>query len=145
MPIKYIIDYLNQHKNKFPLSVLKKKLIESGYPENEVEEAIKIIQLNQAPNKFWDLKRPKVYLSSREKFLDCLFGILIGIILETLIRKTLSILAIIFSSFIRGLFFPIATICYIGLMIHFFKIKRSYLSLGIILKYVVMFYKLKIW
>jgi len=41
---QYIVNYLKENKDKFPIDVLKKRLSEAGYPEKEIEEAINLIQ-----------------------------------------------------------------------------------------------------
>lgn len=141
MPIQYIIEYLKQYRDKFPLNALKKKLIEAGYPEKEIEEAIKIIEKSEEKStSFWDFKHKKVYLSTKEKFLDFIFGAFMGIILPLLIGKTAQKIFKelnefeLFPFYIPENFYAliISAISTVGIIIYFFKIKRFYISFGMI-------------
>jgi hypothetical protein len=131
MANKYIIDYLKENKDKFSLDVLKKKLIEAGYPEREIEEAMKIFQqptskiakTERVLTNFWDFRHKKIYISRKEKFFDFVTGFLFKIIL----------------SFIMGIFrfsfYPVRyflTPLYLMVIIYCFLIKRGYISWGII-------------
>jgi len=137
MAKKYIIDYLKENKDKFPLYMLKKKLLGAGYPEGEIDEAIKILQQpipevlkpERVPAKFWDFRHKKIYLSRKEKFLDFIFGFLIGIAIPWLLNL---LMRLIFYplGFFRILF---NLIFYLALIIYFLIIKRGYISFGMIL------------
>lgn len=43
MPNQYIVDYLKENKDRFPFEILKEKLIKAGYPDNQIEEARRIV------------------------------------------------------------------------------------------------------
>lgn len=127
MSNRYIIDYLRQNKDKFPIEALKKKLLEAGYPEKEIDEAIKIVQepvskfqKTERATNFWDFTHKKIYHSGKEKLLDFIAGILF-----------LIISAVIFEIIPFGLFF--SPILFLAAIIYFFIIKRGYIPWGIIL------------
>lgn len=133
MPIQYILDYLKQNRDKFPLDILKKKLIEAGYPEREIEEAIKIIQKpKKIPTSFWDFRHKKIYISKKEKFLDFVFGFFVGLAIPLILNLLGGLLFYRTFGFSRIIF---NLIFYLILIIYFFIIKRGYISIGIILSF----------
>jgi len=131
MAKKYIIDYLKENKDKFPLEFLKKKLLGAGYPEGEIDEAIKILQQpiqevlkpERISVSFWDFRHKKTYLSKKEKLLDFVAGFLFKIILSFIVRA----LGFFFYPG-RYLLIPF----YLIVIIYCFVIKRGYISWGII-------------
>jgi len=139
MAKKYIIDYLKENKDKFPLEVLKKKLLGAGYPEGDIDEAIKILQQpipevlkpERVSVSFWDFRHKRIYLSKKEKLLDFIFGFLIGIVIPWLLNL---LMRLIFYPY--GFFRIIFNLTfYLALIIYFFIIKRGYISWGIILSF----------
>jgi hypothetical protein len=86
-----IIDYLRENKDKFSQEVLRKKLIEAGYPKDQIEEGIRIVYEKlpiplsppEAPREtsFWDFKSVKIYTNFGEKLLDFLAGFFAPIII----------------------------------------------------------------
>jgi hypothetical protein len=52
MPNKVILDYLSQNLKKgYPASSLRERLIAAGYPQNEVDEALRYLRAGSQPEK----------------------------------------------------------------------------------------------
>ena len=99
MPNQYIIDYFKKNKDRFSFDVLKDKLIKTGYPNNQIEEAAQLVykaapspkKISRAPT-FWDFWHKKVYTSGKEKILDFVAGFIFTIILESIIGGLMSLI-----------------------------------------------------
>ncbi len=138
-----ILTYLRENKERYPIEVLRKKLVGAGYPQNQVEEGIRIVYGGEAPSppkigpkhSFWDFKNVRTYYSTGEKILDALFGFFI----------VSSVVNFILGSFLRIIFgyggyyggyglFNISQLVLwgiqIGAVIYFWR-RRRYLAYGL--------------
>lgn len=138
-----ILNYLRENKDKFPQEVLRKKLVETGYPLNQIEEGIKIVYegtpippVPPMPQRtdFWDFKSIKIYTNFGEKLLDFLAGFFAPII----IGWAISFLFGILRFFIYYPFGGLSWIFYLGILIaqifgifYFWK-KRHYFARGLL-------------
>jgi len=101
-------------------------------------------------NSFWDFKHKKIYTSTKEKLLDLIAGVIFIDLLATFFTDLwITLLPNIFhfwlqylfcdftgwrSSLSCTLFWVVSIVGLLAIIIHFFRIKRGYFSLGIILR-----------
>jgi len=76
-----IVQYLQGNRSKYPVDALKKRLLESGYPANEIDTAVAEVFGGAAPapvsagtRSFFDFRTPRTYVSFGKKLGDFLFG-----------------------------------------------------------------------
>lgn len=142
---KSALEYLRQNKDKFPLEVLRKKLIEAGYPQDQIEEGIRIVYGGQIPSpsavasslSFWDFRNVRVYRTAGQKVIDALFGFFV---VPFVVGIPFTLL-FVFSGFSYGFrssgdfgFVNLATfapfVIQIALIFYFWQ-KRRYLAYGL--------------
>jgi len=147
MPNQYIIDYLKRNKNKFSLEVLKEKLVKTGYPIDQIEEAAQLVykavlapqEIPETP--FWDFWHKKVYSSGKEKLIDFIVGFIFAIVLTYdgfyIVGFGVEFIEILLGGFEFYGFFLLFMI-FLAILIHFFR-TRKYIAFGIICGIVLSF------
>lgn len=80
MPNQNIIQYLDQHKNSFEREALRAQLLSSGYIEQEVDEAIRLVYGNsfhETAGKGTIAQKKKLYTKSTDMTFDFVMGLLV--------------------------------------------------------------------
>jgi len=138
-----IINYLKENEDKFPQEVLKKRLIEAGYPKDQIEEGIRIVykgvSIPPTPpgvarkTNFWDFKTIKIYTNFGEKILDFLAGFFAPIVIGLGIYLFFGILGFFIYPF-RYLFwiFPLGILIAEIFGIFYFWRRRHYFARGLL-------------
>jgi len=125
-----ITTYLQENKEKYSVEVLAGKLRSAGYPEDQIQEGVRLVYgggasgvaPTGAKTSFWDFRSIRVYRSGGEKIIDALFGFFVV--------GTLAPLPIflIFRGFVG---FPIMMLFYIGFVIYLWR-RRKFMALGVL-------------
>jgi len=132
-----IINYFKKYKDRFPKEVLKEKLINAGYPEEEVKEGIEIVYGKK--RNLRRLETTKLYITSAEKQLDFLIGFfapgIVSTIFSLIVYYFLHLLGFSFRVYFHSFFaflIPILTLGGHIFGIFYFWKRRRYLALGLL-------------